>query len=352
MESIDKNTRKSQLQRDKKNRQAVKKNPAPPKRAAQLDTIAEAAKPTQTVEQRFTVTTFTDRTDTKAKKLGGTWAQFCELFSNPAVRKDKDGELFSPATFKNNQRSKANAVELSMLVLDFDGGLNLEYANSLTRELGVNYSIYSTHSHQRKTDKHPMPEDCFRIVFPLREPIPSEDVPYLFDWANARFHFSADKACKDAGRMFYLPVIFSKSSPYEFFSKTDGEFLDASPIVEAAKEVEAKTKADAEEKAQRIAREGLSPFDDYAERGDIRPLLVEAGWEYLTDDSQGEQWRRPGKRDAGFSAHIFHESGLFHVFTDDRHAAPFEANQTYTKPQVYSLLKHDGDERGGAGADG
>lgn len=317
-------------------------------RAVQLDTIAEAAKSTQQTERKLTVTTFSNKTDAKAQNLHGTWADFCEWFSRPETRKTKDGELFSPATFKDNQRSKANAEKLSMLVLDFDHGLNLEYADGLARGLGVPYAIYTSFSHQRKTDKHPMPEDCFRVVIPLHEPIPADDVPYLFDWANGRFFFKADKACKDAGRMFYLPVIYSQSSPFEFFSKTDGEFLDWRPIVEAAKEAEAKAKADAEAKAERIAREGLSPFDDYAERGDIRSLLVEARWEYVTDDGEGEQWRRPGKRDTGFSAHLFHDSGVFHVFSDS--AAPFKPNETYTKPQVFALLKHGGDESAAARA--
>jgi uncharacterized protein (DUF927 family) len=155
-----------------------------------------------------------------------TWAEFVEAFRRPAIRADKDGPLFSPAIFTRPRRLNENVHSLSMLVLDFDHDISLTEALEVCEGLGVDYLIYTTHSHQRVTDRHPTPEDCFRVVLPLKELIPSEDFPYLFKWAEAIFDHKVDTSRKDLCGMFYLPAVYSPDSRYEFYAKTDGAFLD------------------------------------------------------------------------------------------------------------------------------
>lgn len=81
------------------------------------------------------------------------------------------------------------------------------------------------------------------------------------------------------------------------------------------------------------------PGDDFAARGDIRPYLQAAGWQYLAEKQDGnELWRRPGKTTGGHSATF--DGKVFYVFSSN--AAPFESGRGYNAFQVYTLLEHDG----------
>jgi len=174
----------------------------------------------------FPVAFFQNKSDAKPQPQGKTWAEFVQMFKRPAIRADKDGPLFSPARFTNGRRLNENVQSLSMLVLDFDHNAALAEALETCEGLGCDYLIYTTHSHRRVTDKHPVAEDCFRVVFPLREPIPPEDFPRLFKWAEMIFDHKIDKTPKGVAWMYYLPAAHSAESPYEIFAKTDGDFLD------------------------------------------------------------------------------------------------------------------------------
>src|SRR5688572_13832493 len=133
--------------------------------------------------QNFTYSTFTGKTDTLPREVSETWPQFIKRISKAATRSTKDGPLWSPAIFKPAHRKKENAVELSFLVLDVDGGMTIDQADKILRELGALALIYSTYSHQRVTPGHPKAQDCFRIVIALAEPISAADYPRLWNWA-------------------------------------------------------------------------------------------------------------------------------------------------------------------------
>jgi AAA domain-containing protein len=155
-----------------------------------------------------------------------TWPEFVEIFRKPTVRTDKDGPLFSPARFISPRRLNGNVDSLSMLVWDFDHNITLSESLEICEGLGVNFLIYSTFSHQRVTKSHPKEEDCFRVVIPLKAPIPSGDFPYLWEWGNALFHSKADQQRRDLCGMYFLPMVYNTDSPYEFYSKVDGDFLN------------------------------------------------------------------------------------------------------------------------------
>ncbi|RMF97017.1 MAG: hypothetical protein D6741_10480, partial [Planctomycetota bacterium] len=85
-------------------------------------------------------------------------------------------------------------------------------------------------------------------------------------------------------------------------------------------------------------REGR-PGDDFNQRGDITPILQEAGWVKTGESQDGnEYWRRPGKSH-GVSATF--KDGVFYVFTSN--APPFQPSKGYSRFAVYSLLVHNGD---------
>ena len=82
------------------------------------------------------------------------------------------------------------------------------------------------------------------------------------------------------------------------------------------------------------------PGDDFSDRGDIRPYLTAAGWQFLGNHPDGnELWRRPGKNSGGHSATF--DGHVFYVFSSN--AAPFESEKGYSGFQVYALLEHRGD---------
>jgi hypothetical protein len=86
----------------------------------------------------------------------------------------------------------------------------------------------------------------------------------------------------------------------------------------------------------------LSPGDDYNQRGEVKSLLKEHGWQDTgrkTADGDGERLRRPGKN-KGQSATLF-DSGTFYVFSTN--APPFDSDSSYSPFAVYSILEHSGD---------
>ena len=84
----------------------------------------------------------------------------------------------------------------------------------------------------------------------------------------------------------------------------------------------------------------VRPGDDFAVRGDIRPILEGCGWQLIGTKPDGnELWRRPGKTSGAHSA--TYDSKVFYVFSSN--AAPFESERGYNRFQVYSILACGGD---------
>lgn len=164
----------------------------------------------------FIYSTFTGKIDTTPREVSEPWTQIIKRLSKPAIRANKDGPLWSPATFKPARRKKENVKAVSLLVLDIDGGMTIDQADAKLRELGAQACIYTTHSHQRITPDHPIAEDCFRIVIALADPIGATDFPRLWEWANDFFDGKIDAGCKDASRMYYLPAIAHKGASFVF----------------------------------------------------------------------------------------------------------------------------------------
>lgn len=83
------------------------------------------------------------------------------------------------------------------------------------------------------------------------------------------------------------------------------------------------------------------PGDDFADRGDMRPILIKYGWTSIGTQSDGNEfWVRPRKDPrAGHSATL--KGRVFYPFSSN--AAPFEPGKGYNAFQVYTLLEHNGD---------
>lgn len=85
----------------------------------------------------------------------------------------------------------------------------------------------------------------------------------------------------------------------------------------------------------------LRPGEDFSNRGDIRPYLTAAGWQFAGKHPDGnELWVRPGKSPReGHSATL--KDNVFYVFSSN--AKPFESGEGYSPFQVYTILEHRGD---------
>lgn len=164
----------------------------------------------------FYISEFSSKIDNQPKKKQITWGIFLSLIKCPIICNTKDGKAFAPATF-NGSRSKENAQEIFLLVLDCDNGTPLEEITTKCKNLGYSFAIYTTFSHTREKHK-------FRVVFPLATPIPANIYFLLWNWAANKFP-NIDLQAKDTSRMFYYPAIKTKDSPF-YFEFFDGNLLD------------------------------------------------------------------------------------------------------------------------------
>lgn len=90
------------------------------------------------------------------------------------------------------------------------------------------------------------------------------------------------------------------------------------------------------------AREGLSPFVDYNQRGDIIELLERHGWSTVGRQGQRIHLKRPGQSDTKTSGN-FHE-GLRKLFVFSS-STVFEPEKGYSPSDAFVLLECNGDKK-------
>lgn len=173
----------------------------------------------------FRISLFESVRDNQARSAWRTWTQISERISRPQIRNRKDGLLFSPATFNPPKRAGENVTQVSMLVLDYDHDALIARDLEPWRTTGLRFAIYTTHSHGRMCDTNPRAEDRFRVIIPLRTPIPPSKFRELWNWASDLSGEMIDQQAKDPGRMYYTPVKASADAPYHF-EIIDGRLLD------------------------------------------------------------------------------------------------------------------------------
>jgi hypothetical protein len=320
--------------------------PTFPRRERQHRRVA-AAQSTQTPEQTFTVTIFKGASKpANGKEHSVSWREFVEELRKPVVRREKDGEMFSPASYTDKYRHAESATELSMLALDIDGKLDLSLAKNVCAAQPFSPMIHTSHSHQRVTEKHPKAEDCYRIIIPLKEPIPAEDYPDLWKWGNDYlFYETTDPQTKDLSRGFYLPAIYSKDSPYECVSYSKGEFLDWRLAVEWMKEMEEseaeREEVEREENAGGSKSDGLSVWDDYNRRGDGEPFILKLGADPVKDCSDGRQWHHPDSEHPGSVVEFTAPDGVKVIyFRTHRFGSKFPQGASFNNSQLRALVEY------------
>lgn len=85
---------------------------------------------------------------------------------------------------------------------------------------------------------------------------------------------------------------------------------------------------------------GLSPFDDYNERGDIISFLESYGWKVVDRKGNKTFFLRPGQTSAQTSGNYDHQRGWFSVFTT---STEFEPMKAYRPCYVFAMLECNND---------
>jgi replicative DNA helicase len=87
---------------------------------------------------------------------------------------------------------------------------------------------------------------------------------------------------------------------------------------------------------------GLSPFEDYNQRGDIVAVLEAKGWRIVSQKGQRINLLRPGSTDSKTSGNFHTGLRVLRVFSS---STEFNPDKGYSSSQVFSLLECNGDNK-------
>ena len=204
-----------------------------------------------------------------AQPLNLNREEFIKLFSKHKVRINKDGRLFSPATFRKS-RANATFISASGICLDFDhGSPEVEKVLELFPDTLAAY--YSTFSHGwtsngRKVGLLKIPANTnytpdnprFRVVLPLSRPVNSDEHACLVRGVKSvippALMECLDPTCFEKARAHYLPSCPHENETHAFAGHQEGEPLDVeaflslgnAAVVSATKNIEQSAPALAE----------------------------------------------------------------------------------------------------------
>jgi hypothetical protein len=93
-------------------------------------------------------------------------------------------------------------------------------------------------------------------------------------------------------------------------------------------------------KLTKYADRDVNPFENYNERGDSLGLLIDNGWEIVSENGHNVRMRRPGSPDSKSSALFDKDTRIFNVFST---STVFEPNVGYTPVNVFIKIECDDD---------
>ncbi|UYN88139.1 MAG: AAA family ATPase [Cyclobacteriaceae bacterium] len=89
----------------------------------------------------------------------------------------------------------------------------------------------------------------------------------------------------------------------------------------------------------KVYTDGLTPWDDFDQRGDVPALLQAHDWQFIKSVGDNDHYCRPGKK--GATSATWNESlRLFYCFTS---STVFEPSKAYAPSALYSYLECNGD---------
>jgi hypothetical protein len=273
------------------------------------------------------------------------WDKFAQRLAKHDERQAKNGRLWSPTKYVAGMtRSKDGVATVTALVFDFDHQCGEPDWTPLE---GYEYVAHTTWKHHAG-DSHPECQgrpDCshWRIILPLAREVTGTQWPEV--WVRARHLLcpEADKAAKDASRIYYLPSC-RPGNPRDV-RRNEGRPVDPDTLPPLPKPP---PRSKPERTGSTYSGEER-PGDRFNREASWAEVLEPHGWECVREGGGEEFWRRPGKAGADHSATVnYADTDLFHVFSSN--AAPFEPGESYQKFSAFVLLDHGGDFTAGARA--
>jgi len=157
--------------------------------------------------------------DRRPRPVTTSWAKLADRLSTVDPAPDADSKMdlaaWSPTIYvKGGTRGSKNVSAVTCLVLDYDDGTTIEQARRAWAPWA--HAIHTSWSHKPDAPR-------FRVVVSFADPVPAKDWPAVWAWAYRRAP-TIDKACKDAGRIYFLPARPSEDSPWV------GEVHDGPPL--------------------------------------------------------------------------------------------------------------------------
>jgi hypothetical protein len=158
--------------------------------------------------------------------------------SDPTVANGDDGKGKPLKSFSRThvRRISENLVEMTMLVLDFDGGRPLNQLRETFKKW--EHVAYTTLNHRQEG------KDKARIALPLAASMPVADFEQLAEdirrWVAS---LGADPSTADIGRMFILPAVREKDRHLAQSWQHAGSLLDWRMFCEMPKPVDARPPA-------------------------------------------------------------------------------------------------------------
>lgn len=226
----------------------------------------------------------------------------CEYRSAETIGADANLRVFSMETAQWCARRLAdNVLTVTMLILDYDGGLSLEAAKERFRDF--EYVAYTSFSHHAEPG-----QDRFRVVFPLISPIPASGLYSAFDslihgsaWhelqeALQEFAGPCDPVSFRCNQFYYLPLVNEARKPVAQVWSNAGKLLDWTTWKRAAPPVYT-GKADEAMQSSRYLDEGLGPDQMLRTQSGyirVRDVVgrVEGVWCPYHDDHNGSEFAR------------------------------------------------------------
>lgn len=170
---------------------------------------------------KFGLSFFSGCKDNAPKGALLDWPDFCLRFSKHAVRRQKDGPAWSPATFIPAQPRRNETVDMiSFAVIDVDDGT--PYADVEKRFDGFSFLVHSSYSHSEEKAK-------YRVIFPLANAIPAKEWHGVWERINKMAGGCNDASTKDLARIYYMPA-HPVGDKANFIHIREGRFLSVDDL--------------------------------------------------------------------------------------------------------------------------
>lgn len=247
------------------------------------------------------VTLWESVTNPQGQRLLADWNAILDLpeWASPPEMKNKMlGRGWSPATFAGDRRLKERVEQVFALVLDYEAQgdqtpTSLDDAAALWS--GCHGWIHTTHSHTPETPR-------FRVVIPLSRSVTAEEYRLVWRWAATRCHSAGhgiDEACRDASRLWLLPVVRPGALAEYRLQPLAGEegWLDVDAVLEEQRRADAPPPPAVRERREATGEDGAARY--------VRKAL-----EGALDDLR----RAPkGTRHHAIRSRAYHLGGLIHT---------------------------------------